>query len=178
MTLLDAAMPGGIERSEAEGQRQLNDGEIDSLPSECRFDDVLRSWGFELGEPDPEDPLFRPAKLPPGWTMKATDHDMWSMITDDQGRERVRVFYKAAFYDRKAHLSVNSRLETNGGRFLTSTESYELIVTDKETGETMEFGGPFQETGDAVREFMRGVFGDPDYGHPKHWGQPAPGWEV
>jgi hypothetical protein len=34
---------------------------------------------------------------------------MWSYILDDKGRERCAIFYKAAFYDRRAHLSISAR---------------------------------------------------------------------
>ena len=54
------------------------------------------------------DPLFRPATLPDGWQRKASDHAMGSHIADALGRQRVTVFYKAAFYDRKAHMSLVS----------------------------------------------------------------------
>ena len=37
---------------------------------------------------------------------------MWSSVVDELGRERAAVFYKAAFYDRRAHMT------------LTSVESY------------------------------------------------------
>ncbi len=34
---------------------------------------------------------------------------MWSDLLDDKGRKRGSIFYKAAFYDRKAHLSLDRR---------------------------------------------------------------------
>jgi hypothetical protein len=46
--------------------------------------------------------LFYDAKLPEGWKLEPTDHSMWSRIVDNQGQERVKIFYKAAFYDRSA----------------------------------------------------------------------------
>ena len=41
--------------------------------------------------------------MPQGWTRRATDHDMHSEILDEAGKIRISVFYKAAFYDRRAH---------------------------------------------------------------------------
>ena len=35
---------------------------------------------------------------------------MWSILLDEQARQRARVFYKAAFYDRKADMYLKSRI--------------------------------------------------------------------
>lgn len=106
---------GVIERMEKQGQVELmhsdrlptngNNGDRDSV------DEQYLALGFTFGEPDPADPLFRPATLPDGWKREASDHDMWSYIVDGLGRRRVSVFYKAAFYDRKAFM----RLDTPHG---------------------------------------------------------------
>jgi hypothetical protein len=34
---------------------------------------------------------------------------MWSHLVDDKGRNRGSIFYKAAFYDRAAHMNFNRR---------------------------------------------------------------------
>ena len=39
---------------------------------------------------------------------------MHSYIHDEQGRKRGGVFYKAAFYDRRAHFSLSTRYEAGG----------------------------------------------------------------
>lgn len=105
---------------EAAGQRQLV-GSI-SLPTDARPDDgTYLALGFTFGDPDPDDPMFRPATLPDGWTKQRTDHSMWSRIVDEHGRERVSIFYKAAYYDRRAFMrTVTVRgyawdLVSNGG---------------------------------------------------------------
>ena len=64
--------------------------------------DIAANLGFVFGETLPDDPLFRTATLPPGWTLQATNHAMHSDLLDAQGRPRGSVFYKAAFYDRRA----------------------------------------------------------------------------
>lgn len=98
---LAASSPGGIEAQEAQGQRQFVSS--DQMPVDCPRRE-LEQLGFVFG--DAIDDLFVQASLPPGWKKIATDHDMWSTIIDENGTERVRIFYKAAFYDRraKAHL--------------------------------------------------------------------------
>jgi hypothetical protein len=105
--LLVAASPGGIEASEAQGQRELVASTV--VPT-----DLLRSTkadyealGFVFGDVVAGDPLFQNVTLPSGWTREGSDHAMWSYICDETGRKRVAVFYKAAFYDRKAHMSLD-----------------------------------------------------------------------
>lgn len=93
---------------EADGQRQLVNS--DRLPVRSGGDDAYLKLGFTFGDPDASDPLFRPATLPPGWKREGSDHSMWSYIVDEQGRKRVGIFYKAAFYDRDAFM----RLEREG----------------------------------------------------------------
>lgn len=95
-----------IERMEAEGQRQLL--ESCDLPTEGSEDPEFLRLGFTFGEPHKEDPMFRPATLPQGWKREGTDHSMHTKIVDELGRERVSVFYKAAFYDRRADMHLNT----------------------------------------------------------------------
>lgn len=94
---------GYIESMEAAGQRQFV--ESTTIPTKCDAE-ALTALGFTLGEQVPGDALFRYCTLPTGWSRQATDHSMGSNIVDELGRERVSVFYKAAFYDRKAFATV------------------------------------------------------------------------
>lgn len=91
-----------VEDMEAAGQQQLLHS--DRLPTEAHGD--FEALGFTFGEPDPDDPLFRPATLPAGWTREGSDHAMGSYLLDERGVRRVSVFYKAAFYDRCANIHV------------------------------------------------------------------------
>jgi hypothetical protein len=52
------------------------------------------------------DPLFRQATLPTGWAREGSEHSMGSYIVDELGRRRCSIFFKNAFYDRSANLSV------------------------------------------------------------------------
>lgn len=94
---------GGIEASEARGQRELV--ESTQLPSKIRGREELEAMGIKFGEPCADDPLFCDAELPAGWKKRATDHSMWSELVDNEGEVRARIFYKAAFYDRDAFIS-------------------------------------------------------------------------
>lgn len=67
-------------------------------------DDLLRLVGFTLGPVTPGDPLFRAATLPPGWTKRRTDHDLYTDFLDAEGNKRGGIMYKAAFYDRSARM--------------------------------------------------------------------------
>lgn len=95
---------GGQERA---GQRQLLTSQL--LPTDThRTDAEFEAVGFVFGEEAEGDPLFRHTTLPAGWSKRGSDHDMWSYVVDELGRDRVSVFYKAAFYDRHAHMSLNT----------------------------------------------------------------------
>jgi hypothetical protein len=104
--------PGGsgqaIDDQERAGQAQVVNSE--QLPADLNGDDQadFEALGFTFGEADPGDPLFRPATLPEGWTREASDHHMWSYVVDQLRRRRVAVFYKAAFYDRRAFMRLNA----------------------------------------------------------------------
>lgn len=113
LTFLAEAMTYGgsaaIERQEAQGQAQVVNSDV--LPygmDEADNRGVLEALGITVGDPVDGDPLFRHVTLPDGWTRRGTDHPQWSEVVDTYGRARVRVFYKAAFYDRKADAHVLS----------------------------------------------------------------------
>ncbi|GAA3751590.1 hypothetical protein [Micromonospora maritima] len=101
-----------IEEQEAAGQAQLVNS--DRLPT--KFNDwdlkdpqkAYEDLGFIFGPVDAGDPMFRQAQLPKGWKRQGSDHSMWSYLVDELGRKRVSIFYKAAFYDRDAFMSLTS----------------------------------------------------------------------
>lgn len=98
---------GAIEEQEAAGQRQLVNS--DRLPTDRRNPtEEFEALGFTFDDPDPRDPMFGAATLPEGWRREASDHPMWSYIVDAHGRRRASIFYKAAYYDRSAHMSLTT----------------------------------------------------------------------
>lgn len=108
--LMVASTPGGIEAQEARGQRSFVRNE--TLPKEMHSPkESFESLGIKFGE-DADD-IFVNVTLPEGWEKKPTDHSMWSDLIDEKGRKRASIFYKAAFYDRSAHISLNSRYRSN-----------------------------------------------------------------
>lgn len=99
--IMEQGQSAYIEGMEAEGQRQLVASAV--LPIDCNGDeDAILALGVTFGEPT--DDLFREVTLPDGWEKRGTDHDMWSEVVDEQGVARIAVFYKAAFYDRRAFM--------------------------------------------------------------------------
>ena len=106
------APPGSIEAMGAAGQAEIA-GSIRELPREGTEDRApWESLGFRFGEPG-SDELFIPiSQSPPGWEVVPTNHSMHSEIRDSQGRIRGRLFYKAAFYDRKASCYLTRRYVT------------------------------------------------------------------
>jgi hypothetical protein len=104
---LIAMRPGGIEAQEARGQRDFVASE--TLPGKMNSGtrEELEAMGIVYLEQ--ADNLFWNVRLPEGWKKVPTDHSMWSDLLDDKGRKRAAIFYKAAFYDRNAHIDVCRR---------------------------------------------------------------------
>lgn len=72
--------------------------------------EIWEQLGFKFSEIEDDDILYD-ATLPEGWSMQATEHAMWINILDPNGRIRGKMFYKAAFYDRRADMSLNCRYD-------------------------------------------------------------------
>jgi|GEM_PF-807945 len=139
--LITNSPSGAIENQEARGQQSfVNSADLPAAVNTGagkEMDDVLVGWGIKLGEPYPHDPIFRPVELPEGWKKKPTDHSMWNRLVDDKGRERAKVFYKAAFYDRSAFIVLCNRFSVEQnfddfqkmpGAFLTKIQYQVLDV--------------------------------------------------
>lgn len=111
--LLDAMVanklgkPGDdILRMEKRGQQELLDSHV--LPTQFlngKRED-FEALGFTFGPVVYTDPLFQAAVLPPGWSRVAGENSLWIQLVDERGIARVGVFYKAAYYDRNAHMHV------------------------------------------------------------------------
>lgn len=71
---------------------------------------VLQSWGIEIVtdpvEASKSGDLFFDVRLPEGWRIEPTEHSMYTNLVDANGWVRASIFYKAAFYDRKASISL------------------------------------------------------------------------
>lgn len=101
--------PGGaIEAQEAAGQRELVNSDVIPTRLQGSTEDDLTALGFKLGPVVEGDDMFRRASLPEGWEREGSEHAMWSYLLDGLGRRRCSIFYKAAFYDRDAFMSITS----------------------------------------------------------------------
>lgn len=131
MLLVAASMGRGgssrvIAEQERAGQAQLVNSE--QLPTDLDGDNPadFEALGIVFGEPTPGDRLFQSATLPEGWKREASDHDMWSYVVDELGRRRIAVFYKAAFYDRRAFM----RLDTLDSYVFDCQYKGRAVITD------------------------------------------------
>lgn len=168
-------LPDAIEASEARGQEQLVASQ--SLPTDVRDRKVFEALGFTFGKPFADDPLFAPATLPAGWTKRGTNHSMHSEILDDKGRVRAGVFYKAAFYDRKADMSLRGRYRVNH-EYGKGYASVYTVVLDGETEihRTETFAGTDREVFTASDEQRHAAVAWMDANRP-NWPDPIKQWE-
>lgn len=98
-----------IENMESRGQGEFVNS--DTLPAQMSAEDkaTLEAAGVKFLGPAEGDELFVYATLPAGWRKRETGHSMHNDLLDDKGRCRASIFYKAAFYDRRADLHCNRR---------------------------------------------------------------------
>lgn len=125
---LIASTPGGIEQQEAQGQATLVRSAM--LPKEIigATREELTAIGFRFG--DDADDLFVKCELPQGWQKRATEHPMHSDLLDEHGRRRASIFYKAAFYDRRADMHMRPRYRIDPYRDGSSEQHMRCVVTD------------------------------------------------
>lgn len=102
-----------INNQESCGQAELVNSEV--LPTDGieLLRKTIEGAGGKLLEKVEGDEMFTNVILPDGWKKQATDHAMHSDVIDDKGRLRASMFYKAAFYDRSAHISPKRRFGIN-----------------------------------------------------------------
>lgn len=103
----EVLLPGGIEAQERAGQAMTNLQQ--TLPVHminCTRAD-FEALGFVFGEA--LDDLFVKVTFPAGWRKQATTHAMHSDLLDNKARRRGGIFYKAAFYDRRADVNLRRR---------------------------------------------------------------------
>ena len=104
--LVDHALLGtsdAIEISERQGGAEMV-AATRTVPTDGA--ELLEQFGFQLGEIVADDPIFREVTAPAGWRREPGEnpYGYWSYLVDPAGNRRVAIFYKAAFYDRSAHL--------------------------------------------------------------------------
>lgn len=93
------SMESAIHAQEARGQDTLVRSDL--LPVDAPWA-KLEALGFV--RLDEGDGVLCRATLPPGWEKRGGEDSRESYIYDEDGHKRAGIFYKAAFYDRKADL--------------------------------------------------------------------------
>lgn len=137
--LIDALATGdasqAILNQEKRGQKDME--RADRLPRDMNCTrGQLEALGFVFHE-DIDD-VFVAVTLPDGWAIKGTDHSMWSTLFDADGCVRANIFYKAAFYDRSARLSMVSRYHVDA--VYPDDNSYrQALVKDRRDADTALF---------------------------------------
>jgi hypothetical protein len=115
-----------IEKSEALGQEEVVNST--KLPIEGDWKELIE-LGFVRGKNI--DDLFCEAALPTGWQKVASGHSMWSYIEDHRGLTRASIFYKAAFYDRSATITVKkNRFYTSPYHEMCDKNGVQCVVMD------------------------------------------------
>lgn len=179
LMMLIRAMSGEtnvIEHMEAEGQQRA----IRNIMMAKEMRPSREEWeqlGFVFTD-IPGDDVLCSAVLPEGWSIKATDHSMWNEIIDENGMKRGSMFYKAAFYDRSAHMSLERRYGVCSSYVGDDYSTTEVYFGNNE--EKLFVAGQVHYSKDATREEraakyeeeekLRAIakqFGDENY----------PGWE-
>jgi len=128
-----ASTPGGIEAQEAAGQVDFCLDQ--TLPIDCPKEE-LEKLGFIFG--DEVDEIFIQAQFPDGWTKQATDHSMHTDLLDEKGRKRANIFYKAAFYDRRASLTLTRRYSVRQDYDLKNSVLFQVFDSDNVIFQTEE----------------------------------------
>jgi hypothetical protein len=107
--LLTGDGSSAIEWQEKSGQQSFVGS--DTLPTDMQDNAqlVLEAAGVKFLGIVENDPMFQYVELPTGWKKEGTSHSMHSNLLDEKGRKRAGIFYKAAVYDRSAHLHVDRR---------------------------------------------------------------------
>lgn len=145
-----------IEAQEAEGQAQLCQSQV--LPIELNPEEARRhlyDWGFKFSTtPIPNETCFQSVEFPAGWSIKPTEHSMWSRLCDLRGRERAAIFYKAAFYDRSAHLRLTPAVRIE--RLYEKPTDYHIVkLQGVEVFRTLPFPAWTRENAESQRELEK-----------------------
>lgn len=133
--------PNAIEAQEAQGQKELqNASQLPADPNDKRIDikEQYRHMGIKVIEQSNDDSLFFDVTLPEGWKIEPTNHSMWSDLVDNKDRKRASIFYKAAFYDRSAHINFNRRINHKVDRLSFLNNDY-----SQKDGEYVGYKSPF-----------------------------------
>lgn len=138
--------PSAVEMQERDGQMEM--GQPGQLPTEGLDRELCGRIGIRIIGVVKGDELFTEVVLPEGWEVRPADDSRWTVLVDDRGRERAQMFYKAAFYDRKAHIRFERRFTAHGEP--TNGYDSDSFMTDNRVGIVRDCGNEIYRT-DEVR---------------------------
>lgn len=152
--LFTAGTPGGIKAQERAGQ--IASAHNETLPKQCPRQ-LLETLGFKFGAD--QDDLFVKVAFPNGWKKRAADHALYTDLLDDKDRKRGQIFYKAAFYDRRADMHLTRRYSTNtywvcdeSGTSVPYGKHTHMRVAAMDLGTVLQFFGEIRRDGAYSRE--------------------------
>lgn len=180
LVVLGEAMKHGTEdailKMEAAGAYQLrNQREV--LPTKgLEKRDIWKAMGIVVGEKVDDDSLFTHVVLPDGWTLTPSDSnpDYWTELRDVKKRLRATIFYKAAFYDRKAFIRPRTRHSIDSIADWLGETSQEKVVDFgiDETAHVLFVTGKYSTWDEANREATEWL-----NQHFPDWKNPVAYWE-
>jgi hypothetical protein len=147
--LIVGLSPDGIYAQERAGQQEML--RATTLPTDLNSDtrEDFEALGFTFGDPVPGDPLFCEVTLPEGWQREGSEHAMWSYVTDERGLRRVAIFYKAAFYDRRAFMGLEPVGSSLANDFIYGDEPEPTrldLLTEEERGDARAYAQGYLES--------------------------------
>jgi hypothetical protein len=163
---LAASTPNGIEKQEKAGQLELCKTS-NKLPKDMHFcnKEDFEKLGIKFLEDI--DKLFVKVELPIGWSIKPAEpysesaraNNMWSDLVDNNGAIRAQIFYKAAFYDKKATIHApNTRFHIECEYVDNSVDNERCYVIDRQNKsaifETAVFSGDEKSYENECKEYL------------------------
>jgi hypothetical protein len=141
-TCLALGTAEGIPLLERMAQREIAQGGVLFLDRAMKpgIVAVLERLGFQFPpETGDLDPILRPVVGPPGWTLRPKESAYWTDLLDPKGHVRGHIFYKGAYYDRRAQFYPLTRywIETE----FASASGHPEITAAKARGETVDLFG-------------------------------------
>lgn len=119
--------PKAICEQESQGQKELVNSSQLPLDTRGLGKEQYQKMGIKVIGVTKDDDIFYDVVMPKGWEVKETEHSMWTLLIDDKGNERAMIFYKAAFYDRSAHIDFNRRYRVVGNYIGEKEMSYKVV---------------------------------------------------
>ena len=159
-------LPFGLDAHRLDGQFIITGQDLlprDLRPSPEQFSEV----GFLMGRI--RDGMFLEAKLPHGWSKRASSDACHTDILDDRMRVRGSIYFNAAFYERAATAALFCRYRVRTWSDEIDLESCRVGIWDQETEAFLEdFGTARTDDGGKHKVLVLMAEAWLDKRHPDH----------